>query len=186
MKYLIVGLGNPGPDYVLTRHNAGYIVLDRIALDHGLSFSLERHAYLTEMKHKGHHLTLIKPTTYMNLSGKAMAYWMTRLKIPAENVLVLVDDLALPLGKLRMKERGSSAGHNGLKDIQAVLRTDIYPRLRIGIGDSFAKGRQIDWVLGRFSEDELLVLSPKLDKAIDMIFSFCTQGITRTMNLYNE
>lgn len=186
MKYLIVGLGNAGPDYVLTRHNAGFIVLDRIAIDNGLSFRLERHAYITEIKHKGHQLTLIKPTTYMNLSGKALVYWMTHLKIPLENVLVLVDDLALPLGKLRMKERGSSAGHNGLRHIQEVLRTDAYPRLRIGIGDDFPKGRQVDWVLGRFSEDELLELSPKIDKAIEMIFSFCTIGITRTMNLYNE
>jgi PTH1 family peptidyl-tRNA hydrolase len=186
MKYLIVGLGNVGPEYVLTRHNVGFLTLDRMAIDHGLSFKLERHAYVTELKHKGHSLTLIKPTTYMNLSGKAMGYWMTHLKIPLENVLVLVDDLALPLGKLRMKEKGSAAGHNGLKNIQQLLGNDNYQRLRIGIGDDFPKGRQVDWVLGKFSEDELIVLSPKIDKAIEMIFSFCNIGITRTMNLYNE
>lgn len=186
MKYLIVGLGNVGPEYILTRHNVGFMALDRIAIDNGLGFKLERHAYHTEIKHKGNTLTLIKPTTYMNLSGKALAYWMQQLKIPIDNVLVLVDDLALPLGKLRMKEKGSSAGHNGLKNISSILNSENYPRLRIGIGDDFAKGRQIDWVLGKFSEDELLTLSPKIDKAIEMIYSFCNIGITRTMNLYNE
>lgn len=186
MKYLIVGLGNVGPEYVLTRHNVGFMALDRIAIDNGLSFKLDRHAYVTELKHKGKQLTLIKPTTYMNLSGKALMYWMNQLKITIDEVLVLVDDLALPLGKLRMKEKGSSAGHNGLKNIQALLNSDAYPRLRIGIGDDFSKGRQIDWVLGKFSEDELIQLSPKIDKAIEMIFSFSSIGITRTMNLYNE
>ncbi len=186
MKYLIVGLGNIGPEYVLTRHNAGFVVLDRMAIDRGLSFKLDRHALVTEFSFKSHQITLIKPTTYMNLSGKALNYWMNHLKISTEQVLVLVDDLALPLGKLRMKEKGSSAGHNGLKNIQQVLGNDNYPRLRIGIGDDFSKGRQVDFVLGKFSEDELITLSPKIDKAIDMILSFCTIGITRTMNLYNE
>lgn len=186
MKYLIVGLGNIGPEYVLTRHNAGFVVLDRMAMDRGLSFKLDRHALVTEFSSKSHHLTLIKPTTYMNLSGKALNYWMNHLKIKPEQVLVLVDDLALPLGKLRMKEKGSSAGHNGLKNIQEVLGNDLYPRLRIGIGDDFSKGRQVDYVLGKFTEDELITLSPKIDKAIEMILSFCSIGITRTMNLYNE
>lgn len=186
MKYLIVGLGNVGPEYVLTRHNVGFVVLDRIAEDNGLSYKLERHAFKTEMKYKGRSITFIKPTTYMNLSGKAMAYWMGQLKIPIENVLIVVDDLALPLGKLRMKEKGSSAGHNGLKNISLVLGNENYSRLKIGIGDDFPKGRQVDWVLGRFSEEELIMLSPKLDKGIEMVFSFCTEGITRTMNLYNE
>lgn len=186
MKYLIVGLGNIGPEYVLTRHNVGFMTLDRIAIDNGLNFKLDRHALVTELKHKGKSLTLLKPTTYMNLSGKALVYWMNYLKIPIENVLVLVDDLALPLGKLRLKEKGSSAGHNGLKNIQEMLNSDNYPRLRIGIGDNFPKGRQVDYVLGKFSEDELIQLDPKIDKVIEMIFSFCHVGITKTMNLFNE
>ena len=186
MKYIIVGLGNVGPEYVLTRHNVGFMVLDRIAEDHKLSFKLERHAFTSELKHKGKTIHLIKPTTYMNLSGKALAYWANTLKIPIENILVLVDDLALPLGKLRMKEKGSAAGHNGLKHIQEIVGSDKYGRLRIGIGDNFPKGRQVDWVLSRFSEDELIELSPKIDKVIEMVLSFCNIGITRTMNLYNE
>lgn len=186
MKYLIVGLGNIGPEYILTRHNVGFLTLDRIAIDNNLKFEMKRYAYYTEMKHKGRTIAMIKPTTYMNLSGKALVFWAKALNVPKENILVLVDDLALPLGKLRMKEKGSSAGHNGLKNIQLMLGNDNYSRLRIGIGDEFPKGRQIDWVLGKFSEDELAELSPKIDKAIEMIFSFCTLGITRTMNLYNE
>lgn len=186
MKYLIVGLGNIGPEYSLTRHNAGFIVLDRMAEDNNLSFKLDRHALVTTHKYKGRELYLIKPTTYMNLSGKALVYWANHLKIHIDNVLVLFDDLALPLGKLRMKEKGSPAGHNGLKNIISLIGGDVFPRLKIGIGNDFPKGRQVDWVLSKFSEDELVELSPKIDKSIEMIYSFCTIGITRTMNLYNE
>lgn len=186
MKYLIVGLGNAGPDYVLTRHNVGFMTLDRIAIDNDLKFEMKRHAYYTEFRHKGRSISLIKPTTYMNRSGRALAYWAQQLKVPLKNILVLVDDIALPLGKLRMKEKGGSAGHNGLQDIQNVVGGKNYPRLRIGIGQDFPKGRQVDYVLGKFSEEELAELSPKIDKAIEMIFSFCSIGITRTMNLYNE
>lgn len=186
MKYLIVGLGNIGPKYAFTRHNAGFMILDRLAAKENLSFKLDRLASVAEYKYKGRGITLIKPTTYMNLSGKALQYWMNQLKIPIENVLVLVDDLALPLGKLRMKPKGSSAGHNGLKNIEMVLGNDIYPRLKVGIGSDFPKGRQIDYVLGQFSEDNFIELMPKFDKAIEMILSFCTAGIGTTMNFLNE
>lgn len=186
MKYLIVGLGNIGPEYALTRHNAGFMVLDRLAAKENLSFRVERLASVTEYKYKGRSISLIKPTTYMNLSGKALQHWMSVLKIPIENVMVLVDDLALPLGKLRIKPKGSSAGHNGLKNIESILGNDNYPRLKIGIGSDFPKGRQIDYVLGKFSDDEMIELLPKLDKAIDMILSFCTVGIAPTMNFLNE
>jgi len=186
MKYLIVGLGNIGPEYALTRHNAGFMVLDRLAAKENLSFRVERLASVTEYKYKGRSITLIKPTTYMNLSGKALQHWMSVLKIPIENVMILVDDLALPLGKLRIKPKGSSAGHNGLKNIESILGNDNYPRLKIGIGSDFPKGRQIDYVLGKFSDNEMIELLPKLDKSIDMILSFCTIGIAPTMNFLNE
>jgi PTH1 family peptidyl-tRNA hydrolase len=186
MKYLIVGLGNIGPEYAFTRHNAGFMVLDRLAAKESLSFKMDRLASVAEYKHKGRAVTMIKPTTYMNLSGKALQYWMNQLKVPIENVMILVDDLALPLGKLRIKPKGSSAGHNGLKNIELILGNDNYPRLKIGIGSDFSKGKQIDYVLGKFSEDEMIELLPKLDKAIEMIFSFCSAGIVTTMNFLNE
>lgn len=186
MKYLIVGLGNIGPEYAFTRHNAGFMVLDRLAAREKLNFNIEKLASVTEYKFKSRTITLIKPTTYMNLSGKALQYWMGQLKVPIENVMILVDDLALPLGKLRIKPKGSSAGHNGLKNIELVLGNDNYNRLKIGIGSDFSKGRQVDYVLSKFSEDEMIDLMPKLDKAIDMILSFCTVGIAPTMNFLNE
>ncbi|MGR3812053.1 aminoacyl-tRNA hydrolase [Jiulongibacter sp. NS-SX5] len=186
MKYLVVGLGNIGPEYTFTRHNAGFMALDRIAAQEGLTFELKKLAQHAEWKSKGRSIHLIKPTTYMNLSGKAVLYWMTQLKIPKDNVLIVVDDLALPVGKLRLKPKGSSAGHNGLKDIERVLQGANYSRLKIGIGSDFPKGRQVDFVLGRFPEDEMIELINKLDKAKDMILSFCTIGIQKTMNSFNE
>ena len=186
MKYLIVGLGNIGPQYAFTRHNAGFMVLDRIAAQEKLSFQLEKLASHTLWKSKGRQIHLIKPTTYMNLSGKAVKYWMNKLDIPLENVLIVVDDLALPVGKLRMKPKGSSAGHNGLKDIEAILGHSNYARLKVGIGDQFPKGRQVDFVLGNFPDDELMVLLEKIEKAKTMILEFCTIGIERTMNSHNE
>ena len=186
MKYLIVGLGNIGPKYAFTRHNVGFMALDRIAAQESLTFSMEKQAYHTEWKTKGRSVHLIKPTTYMNLSGNALQYWMNKLKIPVENVLVVVDDVALPLGKLRLKPKGSAAGHNGLKDIERVLQNNQYARLKIGIGDDYPKGRQVDYVLGNFGEDELIEIVNKLDKAKDTITSFCTIGIERTMNYFNE
>jgi peptidyl-tRNA hydrolase, PTH1 family len=186
MKYLVVGLGNIGPEYAMTRHNAGFMVLDRIAATENLSFKMERLAYHTEWKFKGRQINLIKPTTFMNLSGKALNYWMKQLGVPIENVLVVVDDLALGFGVLRLKPKGSSAGHNGLKDIEAVLGNNLYPRLRFGIGSDFSKGRQVDFVLGKFNEDELAGLVDRLDKSKEIIESFCTVGLERTMNFFNE
>ncbi len=186
MKYLIVGLGNIGPKYAFTRHNIGFMTLDRIAAQEKLVFSMEKLAYHTVWKTKGRTLHLIKPTTFMNLSGKALKFWMTKLKVPKENVLVIVDDLALPLGKLRLKPKGSSAGHNGLKDIELNLQGSDYSRLKIGIGSDYPKGRQVDYVLGKFSEDNMIEMMAKLDKAKDMILAFCFIGIQKSMNSFNE
>ena len=151
MKYLIAGLGNIGPEYELTRHNIGFLVLDRLADQHKLSFELSRHAEKSELKYKGRQIHFIKPTTYMNLSGKAVSYWLNELKIPKENLLVVLDDLALPFGTLRMRTKGSSAGHNGLKNIEELLGGQDYARLRFGISDTFNKGHQKNYVLSNFS-----------------------------------
>lgn len=186
MKYLIAGLGNIGPEYLLTRHNVGFMVLDRLAAEHGLKFQMGRLAYGAELKHKGRTLYLIKPTTYMNLSGKAINYWQKELKIPTENLLAICDDLALPFGKLRMKAKGSHGGQNGLRNIEETLGSPEYARLRFGIGGDFARGRQAEYVLSNFNEGEMIDLPARLDKAGEMVLSFCTQGIQQTMNIYNE
>ncbi len=186
MKYLIVGLGNIGPEYKDTRHNIGFMILDELAKQEGASFHNMRLAYYTEVNHKGRTLHLIKPTTYMNLSGKAVSYWMNQLKIPVQNVLVLVDDLALPLGTLRLKPKGSAAGHNGLRNIEQVLMHNGYPRLRFGIGDNFPKGRQVDFVLSGFDDDEKPELPALIDRSIDMIKSFATIGTELTMTQFNK
>ena len=186
MKYLIVGLGNIGPEYELTRHNVGFLTLDRLVDNEGASWQSNRLAFTSEIKFKGRSLHLIKPTTYMNLSGKAMNYWMKELKVPKENTLVIVDDVALPFGKLRLRAKGSSAGHNGLKNIETLTGGQNYPRLRFGIGDDFPKGRQIDYVLGRWTQPEIDELPLYMDKAIEMIKAFCTVGINMTMSQYND
>jgi peptidyl-tRNA hydrolase, PTH1 family len=186
MKYLIAGLGNVGPEYELTRHNIGFLVLDRLADENKVTFSLERHAEKAELKYKGKQLHLIKPTTYMNLSGKAIAYWLQELSIPKENLLVVLDDIALPFGSLRMRAKGSSAGHNGLKNIELLLNGQDYSRLRFGVGGDFSKGRQVDYVLGNFSKQEFEELPLLMDKASEMILSFCTIGVNRTMSQYNS
>jgi len=186
MKYLIVGLGNPGPEYELTRHNIGFLTLDRLADQHDVSFQSDRLADKAELKYKGRQVHLIKPSTYMNRSGKAINYWMQQLKISMDNCLIITDDIALPFGKLRMRAKGSSAGHNGLKDIESVLGGNQYPRLRFGVGNDFPKGGQVDYVLGRFPEDELATLPERMDKATEMILGFCTIGISRTMSQFNE
>ena len=186
MKYLIVGLGNPGPEYELTRHNIGFLTLDRLADQHDVSFRTERLAETADLKYKGRQIFLIKPSTYMNRSGKAVNYWMQQLKVSVENCLIITDDIALPFGKLRMRAKGSSAGHNGLKDIENVLGGNQYPRLRFGVGNDFSKGGQVDYVLGRFPDKELEMLPERMDKAADMILSFCTIGINRTMSQFNE
>ncbi|WP_215224582.1 aminoacyl-tRNA hydrolase [Echinicola shivajiensis] len=186
MKYLIIGLGNIGPEYELTRHNIGFLTLDRLADQEGLSWKSNRLAFTAEYKFKGRNIHMIKPTTYMNLSGKAMNFWMKELKVPKENVLVIVDDVAIPFGKLRLRAKGSSAGHNGLKNIEEVTGGQNYPRLRFGIGDDYPKGRQVDYVLGRWSQSEVDELPMIMDKAIDMIKGFCTIGINMTMSQFND
>jgi PTH1 family peptidyl-tRNA hydrolase len=186
MKFLIAGLGNIGPEYELTRHNIGFLTLDRLADNHKIEFKTERLADRAELKYKGKQIHLIKPNTFMNLSGKAIAYWMQDLKIPKENLLVIVDEIALPFGTLRMRTKGSAAGHNGLKNIELLLGGQDYPRLRMGIGSDYAKGQQVDYVLSRFSDDEFKALPELMDKAIEMTLSFCTIGAERTMNFFNK
>jgi PTH1 family peptidyl-tRNA hydrolase len=186
MKFLIVGLGNIGPEYADTRHNIGFMVLDQLAKEAGANFTTLRLAGYTEINYKGKKLHLIKPTTYMNLSGKALNYWMQELKIPVENVLVIVDDLALPFGTIRLKPKGSSAGHNGLKNIEAVLGHSNYPRIRFGIGDNFPKGRQVDYVLSGFEPEEQLELPALIAKSIEMIQSFAAVGAELTMTRLNK
>lgn len=186
MKYLIVGLGNIGPEYADTRHNIGFMVADAMAKKAGVSFSNLRLAYYTEASYKGRKLHLIKPTTYMNLSGKAVNYWMHELKIPVENILVIVDDLAIPFGAIRLKPKGSSAGHNGLKSIESLVGGQHYPRLRFGIGDHYPKGRQVDFVLSSFDEDEQPELPGLIDRSVEMIESFVTVGAELTMTRFNK
>jgi peptidyl-tRNA hydrolase, PTH1 family len=186
MKYLIAGLGNIGPEYELTRHNIGFLVLDQLADVHQANFEVSRLAEKAEIRHKGRTLHLIKPTTYMNLSGKAVAYWMNELKIPKENILVIVDDLALPFGSLRLRTKGSSAGHNGLKNIELILGGQDYSRLRFGIGNEFSKGQQVDFVLSNFSQEEFQKLPEVIKKANEMIMSFCTAGPGLTMTQFNN
>jgi PTH1 family peptidyl-tRNA hydrolase len=186
MNYLLVGLGNIGPEYELTRHNIGFLTLDRLADKEGATWKSDRLAFKSEFKHKGRTIHLVKPTTYMNLSGKAVNYWMKTLNIPKENLLVLVDDVAIPFDKLRMRPKGSAAGHNGLKNIEELCGGQDYPRLRMGIGDNFPKGRQVDHVLGRFTQQELDALPAMMDKAISMSLGFCTMGIAQTMTQFND
>ncbi|HWA33903.1 MAG TPA: aminoacyl-tRNA hydrolase [Cyclobacteriaceae bacterium] len=186
MKFLIAGLGNIGPEYELTRHNIGFLTLDRLADNHKFDFTTERLADKAELKYKGKHIHLIKPNTYMNLSGKAIAYWLQDLKIPKENLLVVVDEIALPFGTLRMRTKGSAAGHNGLKNIELVLGGQDYSRLRMGIGNDYAKGQQVDYVLSKFSQEEFQALPEIMDRSIEMILSFCTIGAERTMNFFNK
>lgn len=185
MKYLIVGLGNIGAEYELTRHNIGFLILDRLADEVGVTFNQGRHAFTAEMKFKGRTLILVKPTTYMNLSGKAVNYWMKEAKIQKSNLLVVTDDIALPYGKIRLKPKGSAGGHNGLKNIEQMTGGADYPRLRFGVGDEFRKGAQVDYVLSPFSKSEFDELVPNMDRSIEAIKSFCTIGLERTMNHFN-
>lgn len=185
MKYLIAGLGNIGPEYELTRHNIGFLILDRMADLQKVDFATTRLADKAELKHKGKQIHIIKPNTYMNLSGKAIAYWLQELKIPKEHLLVVLDDIALPFGTLRMRTKGGSAGHNGLKNIEELLGGQDYSRLRFGIGSEFNRGQQVDYVLSNFSKQELDALPALMDKAAEMIYSFCTLGPERTMSLHN-
>ncbi len=186
MKYLIAGLGNIGPEYAFTRHNAGFLVVDRLAAQHGLGFTFNKLAYTAELRHKGRQIHLIKPTTYMNLSGKAVRYYLQELRIPVENLLVVVDEIQLDFGTLRLKPKGSHGGHNGLKNIEELLQTSAYARLRVGVGNDFPKGRQVDFVLSSFEEKEMTLLPEVLDRGGDAILSFCTSGVENTMNNFNR
>jgi PTH1 family peptidyl-tRNA hydrolase len=186
MKYLIGGLGNIGPEYADTRHNIGFMVADALAKKAMVSFFNMRLAYYTEYNFKGRSIHLIKPTTFMNLSGKALNYWMQELKIPVENILIIVDDLAIPFESIKLKPKGSNAGHNGLKSIEASLGTQNYARLRFGIGDNYPKGRQVDYVLSGFDKDEQPALPALIDRCVDMVESFVTAGPELTMTRFNK
>ena len=185
MKYLIVGLGNPGSKYADTRHNIGFDVLDALIKDSESSFQIARYADRAEIKFKGRKLVLIKPNTFMNLSGKAVHFWLQKEKIPMSNLLVISDDLALPFGTLRLKGKGSAGGHNGLKDIEAVLKTGIYSRLRFGIGSDYARGKQADFVLGPWSLEEQNDLSERINQSTKFVLSFVTMGLNMTMSALN-
>lgn len=186
MKYLIVGLGNPGEKYANTRHNIGFRVVEHFIRDQEASFSTEKLGDMARTKYKGRTLVLLKPSTFMNLSGKAVNYWMQQEKIPLENVLIVTDDIALPFGKLRMKGKGSDGGHNGLKSLIEVLNTNQFARLRFGVGSDFSKGRQVDYVLGEWSSEEESALKERLDVCEGFIQSFVTIGLERTMNFWNN
>ena len=186
MKYLIVGLGNPGEKYDETRHNIGFKVLDSFVAEREGKFSTDRLGDVEKVKFKGRTLVLLKPSTFMNLSGKAVNYWMQQEKIPLENVLIITDDLALPFGKLRMKGKGSDGGHNGLKDIIAVTNTSKFARLRFGVGNEFTKGGQVNYVLGKWSDDEVKLMDERIDVAKEFIKGFVSIGIDRTMGMWNN
>lgn len=185
MKFLIVGLGNIGDEYTETRHNIGFKIVEALAKEAGASFVSDRLAFHAEMKWKGKQLHLIKPTTFMNLSGKAVKYWMNELKISAENIFILVDDIALPFGAIRIRANGSAGGHNGLKDIEAQLGNNNYARLRFGVGNEFAKGKQVNYVLGKWNAEEMKTLEEKIKVSCEAVKSFATIGLERTMNVFN-
>ncbi|MBO4785896.1 MAG: aminoacyl-tRNA hydrolase [Prevotella sp.] len=184
-KYLIVGLGNPGDEYADTRHNTGYMILDAFAKASNIVFSDKRYGYVAETSLKGRKVILLKPTTFMNLSGNAVRYWLNKENIDQKRMLVVVDDVALPLGTLRLKAGGSNGGHNGLGHIQQLIGQD-FARLRVGIGNDFPRGMQVDWVLGHYSEEEMKVLGPQMEVAVEEIKSFVLAGIDITMNQYNK
>lgn len=186
MKYLIVGLGNPGYEYEKTRHNIGFMVVDALAKASGVSFEDKRYGFVANMRVKNCQLVLLKPTTFMNLSGNAVRYWMEKENIQPENVLVVVDDLSLPVGTLRLKGKGSDGGHNGLKHIAQILGSQNYARLKFGIGSDFPRGAQVDYVLGEFNAEDTAVLEKQLPVACDIVKSFCLAGLTITMNQYNK
>lgn len=184
-KFLIVGLGNIGPKYHNTRHNIGFKILDHLAQENEITFETVKLGDKAIYKFKGRTFILLKPSTYMNLSGKAVRYWLEKEKIDLENLLVITDDLNLPFGTLRLKAKGSDGGHNGLKDIQQQLNTNKYNRFRFGISDEFSKGKQIDYVLGEWSEEENKQMKERLDKSVALIKSFGTAGLSNTMNSFN-
>jgi len=186
MKYLIVGLGNIGNEYQDTRHNIGFTILDAFAKASNVFFTENRYGSTCEVKMKGRTLILLKPSTFMNLSGNALRYWMQKEKIEIDNVLVVVDDLALPFGTLRLKPQGSDAGHNGLKNIQEILGHNNYPRLRFGIGNDFSKGRQVEYVLGKWTKEQSEALPERAERCAEIIQSFCLAGMQLTMTQFNN
>jgi PTH1 family peptidyl-tRNA hydrolase len=186
MKYLIVGLGNIGEEYKDTRHNIGFTVLDAMALASNASFTDKRYGAMCELRYKGRDLILLKPSTYMNLSGNAVSYWLKKENIPLENLLVIVDDIALPPGNIRMRSKGSDGGHNGLAHISSLLGTNEYPRIRIGIGNGFRKGSQVDFVLGKWNREEKKFMDERVTIVINMIRSFAFAGTELTMTAFNK
>jgi len=186
MKYLIVGLGNIGDEYSDTRHNIGFTILDAFAQTSGVSFTDRRYGAVCEVKYKGKTFVLLKPSTYMNLSGHAVNYWLKKEKVPVENLLVIVDDIALPLGSIRMRPKGSDGGHNGLAHINTILSTSEYSRIRVGIGNGFIKGSQVNYVLGKWNPDERKFIEERINLVIEMIRSFGKVGTELTMTLFNR
>jgi PTH1 family peptidyl-tRNA hydrolase len=186
MKYLITGLGNIGEGYKETRHNVGFKILDAMAMASNISFTDKRYGAICHIKYKGRGIILLKPSTFMNLSGNAVSYWMKKENIPLENTLIVVDDIALPLGSIRMRPKGSDGGHNGLAHISLILGTHEYARIRFGIGDSFRKGTQIDFVLGTWDEEEKKVIEKRIPVAVEMIKSFAFAGLELTMTAFNK
>lgn len=184
-KYLIVGLGNPGYEYENTRHNTGFMVLDKMAESVGVSFEDKRYGYVAETSIKGRKVFLLKPTTYMNLSGNAVRYWLQKENIDQKRLLVVVDDLSIPLGDYRLKGNGSNGGHNGLGNIQQLIGQQ-YARLRMGIGSDFQRGQQVDWVLGKYTDEDMRTLQPSIDEAVEIIRSFVLAGLDITMNHFNK
>jgi len=185
-KYLIVGIGNVGDEYDGTRHNTGFMVLDAFAKASNIVFADRRYGFITDTTIKGRKVFLLKPSTYVNLSGNAVRYWMNKENIDISRLLVVVDDLSLPLGTLRLKASGSNGGHNGLGNIQSVLGTQQYARLRVGIGNDFPRGMQVEWVLGKYDEEDMKTLAPSIDTAVEMIKSFVLAGVDITMNQFNK
>lgn len=186
MKYLVVGLGNIGNEYKDTRHNVGFRVLDAMAMASNISFSDKRYGMVGEVKYKGRTIILLKPSTFMNLSGNAVSYWLKKEKIPVENLCVVVDDIALPTGSIRLRSKGGAGGHNGLDHINTILGTSDYARIRIGIGNGFHRGSQVNYVLGDFSDEENKLIDEKLELVFNMIKSFVTAGVELTMTAFNK
>ncbi|MBQ0080663.1 MAG: aminoacyl-tRNA hydrolase [Alistipes sp.] len=186
MKYLVVGLGNIGAEYAETRHNIGFKVLDELASSSNISFLSQRYGAVAELRHRGHTITLLKPSTYMNLSGKAVRYWLQQLHIEESNLLIVVDDIALPFGELRMRKKGSAGGHNGLKNISELLGNEDYCRLRFGIGGDFSRGGQIDYVLGEWSEEEKSKMAERLKVFTQAILCFIDMGADKAMTMFNN
>lgn len=186
MKYLVAGLGNAGLEYAGSRHNAGFLALDYIAEKHNLVFETARYCFISRYKVKNRQICLIKPTTYMNLSGKAVRYWLRKLELTPDKLLVIVDDIALPPGMIRLRKKGSDGGHNGLLNIIYELQTEEFARLRIGIGNEFSKGRQVDYVLGEWESEELDVIKAKLPRIEELVSNFVLEGADRTMSKFNE